>query len=142
MNERSHMKLKDIATEIGIPPSSLSQIFIKAGYTRKGGFYKKENKKLVEKQEVVNDTPEEIKELLKHKDELIRLVTNYKEEKPLDFTPIHKFKNDDGKIKWDTLTFQIPKELHNELNEYLERRGYKKQFLISLIIKNFLDNNK
>lgn len=141
MNERSHMKLKEVAEEIGIPPSSLSQLFLKAGYVRKSGLYAKdETKKEPEKEVAVSD---DLQELLQYKDELLAMVLqSKKQETPLDFSVFGNYKDETGKIQWSTLTFQIPTELHAELDEFLEKRGYKKQFLLSLLVKDFLDKKK
>ncbi len=140
MNERGNMKLKDIAAEIGIPASTLSQLFIKAGYTRKSGIYTKETRESEKTKESVVSAPDELKELIQYKDELISLVLRSKqEEKALDFSVLNEYKDESRKINWSTLTFQIPTELHTQLDEYLEMRGYKKQFLLSLIIKQFLE---
>lgn len=141
MNERSEKKLKDIATEIGIPASSLSQLFIKSGYTRKSGVYIKDVKEepTENRTEEVVGIPNELNELLQHKDELIALLQkDQQEEKALDFTVLNQYKDDSGKIQWSNLSFQLPTDLHNQLDEYLEKRGYKKQFLLSLIIQQFL----
>jgi hypothetical protein len=137
MNERSHMKLKESAEEIGIPPSSLSQLFLKAGYVRKSGIYSKDETKKEEEQVTPSD---DLHELLQYKEKLIEMVLQrQQQEAPLDFSVLSDYKDESGKIPWSTLTFQIPTELHAELDEYLERRGYKKQFLLSLLVKKFLD---
>lgn len=137
MNERSNMKLKEVAEEIGIPASSLSQLFIKAGYVRKQGIYSKdETQKEVEKEVVASD---DLQELLQFKDQLLALLQSKPQDAPLDFSVLSEYKDDEGKMEWSTLTFQIPKQLHGELDEFLEKRGYKKQFLLSLLVKQFLD---
>lgn len=140
MNERPKQTLKQIAEEIGIPPSSLSQLFLKEGYVRKSGIYlKDDSKKETEKEAPADD----LQELLKYKEELISLVLqSQQQEAPLDFSVLGDYKDEAGKIHWSNLTFQIPKELHAELDEFLERRGYKKQFLLSLLIKQFLTNKQ
>ena len=136
MNERPKQTLKQIAEEIGIPPSSLSQLFLKEGYVRKSGIYIKDDSK----KEAEKETPaDEWADLLKYKDQLIEMVLRgEQQEPPLDFSTLNDYKDESGKIQWSTLTFQIPAELHAELDDFLDRRGYKKQMLLSLVIKQFL----
>lgn len=146
MNERPKKKLKEIAEEIGMPASSLGSIFNKAGYVRRQGLYVLDEAKAETPQaESTESAPipqnEELQELLQYKDQLIALVTEKeKQEAPLDFSTLSQYKDEDGKINWSTLTFQIPTELHEQLDEYLEKRGYKKQFLLSLIVQQFLNS--
>jgi len=136
MNERPKQTLKQIAEEIGIPPSSLSQLFLKEGYVRKSGIYMQDDtKKETEKEAPAYD----LQELLKYKEQLIAMALQSKQEAPLDFSVLSDYKDEAGKIQWSNITFQIPAELHAELDEFLERRGYKKQMLLSLIIKQFLE---
>lgn len=132
-NERVSMTLKQIADEIGMPSSSLGKIFLNEGYSRKSGIY-------------VKDAPEpsstevDLSELLPYKEDLLALIHQFKEQEvALDFSALHEFKDEDGKMDWSTMTFQIPKELHEKLDQYLDKRGYKKQYLLSLLVLHHLE---
>lgn len=134
VNKRQQMTTKQIADEIGMPPSSLSKIFTEKGYKRiRGKYVKKE--KLSSHKEPSELSPFE--ELLQYKDQLIDIALQKQHQQPqlLDFSVLSQFKRDK-----ETITFDCPAELSQKLNEVLTKRGYKKQALLSLLIYHFLQS--
>lgn len=133
VNARSAKTMKEIGKEIGIPPTTLSNIFSKAGYQRVNGKY-------VTKDPNSITSANPLQEILQHKDQIIAMVLGHQlQNQNLDFSPLQAYRKEDGR---ENISFEIPKLLAQQLNETIEKRGYKKQSLLCLLIYQFLAKNE
>jgi len=86
VNERPKMTMGQIAEEVGIPASSLSNIFCKKGYRRDKGFYVKSQTKQPQK--------DDIQELLQYKEQILAMVLKEQENqtpKQLNFSFLNNY---------------------------------------------------
>lgn len=136
VNERPQMTLKQIAQEIGIPASTLSQIFTKAGYERIKGIYVKQPQ-LENPQSESSPQSKDLEELLQHKDQLLMLLKEQQHQpsNQLDFSFLNRYV---GNKK--TISFDLPEDFVEEIDAFVKATGYKKQSVYALAIYQFMQN--
>lgn len=135
VNDRREMTTREIGETIGMPPSSLSNLFSNVGYKRVKGIYIKKEQT---PQNSSVETPIYLQELLQYKEEIIAMVQGKRPySTQIDFSFLKQFDKEIGK---KTLTFDLPEELAERLEAFVTGSGYKKQAVLSLAIYNFLQN--
>lgn len=135
VNERPQMTLKQIAQEIGIPASTLSQIFTKAGYERVKGIYVKQPQ--FEESHPTKSPEEDLQELLRYKEQLLNLLREQQHQAPskLDFTVLDCYG-----VNKKAVSLELPEDQIEEINAFIKKTGLKKQSLFSLAIYQFMKN--
>lgn len=123
MNERPRMTMKEIGAEIGIPASTLSNLFSNAGYTRKKGLYVK-----TETEAPQND---DLEQLLQYKDQIIAMVLKEQQDQTSDSFDLSFLNNYDHKNK-KTISFDLPVEFVDEIDAFVKVTGLKKQSVYAL----------
>jgi hypothetical protein len=129
VNERSGNSMKQIAAEIGIPASSLSHLFSRAGYERVKGVYVKK--------EAESD---DLQELFQYKDQILAMVLKGHKEKPpeqLDFSFLNNYDNTKKKI----ISFSLPEDFVNEIDAFVKTTGYLKQSVYALAIYQLINRH-
>lgn len=135
VNQRPQMTLKQIAQEIGIPASTLSQIFTKAGYERVKGTYVKQPQ--FEESHLTKSPEEDLQELLQHKEQLLNLLREQQHPTPnkLDFTVLDCYVGNKKAV-----SVELPGDQIEEMDAFIKKMGLKKQSFFSLAIYQFMKN--
>lgn len=137
VNKRSNMKVKEIAEEIGMPPSSLSNLLSNAGYRRIQGIYVKQPQFEAPNEEShsIKFHDKDLQELLQHKEQLLNLLREQQYQAPnkLDFTVLDCY---GGNKK--AVSIELPEDQIEEMNAFIKKTGLKKQLLFSLAIYQFM----
>ncbi len=132
VNKRSQMTMGQIAEEIGIPASSLSQLLTREGHRRVNGFYVKAGTEAPQ----TND----LQELLQYKEQILAMVLKEQQEqtsKKLDFSFLNNYNQKHKK----TISFDLPEAFVNEIDMFVKATGYKKQAIYALAIYQLMQKH-
>ncbi|WP_431808733.1 hypothetical protein [Lysinibacillus sphaericus] len=131
-------RIADVATEIGVPASSLSNLLTKAGYA-----YSRKLKQYVikaDKERQVEEEPTKLLEyLIKNEDILRRVIEDYKGA-TLVLNPIVYKPN----VEQVTKSFKLNIEVYNEFHQLLANKypHYRIQDAIAQALLDFVENYK
>jgi hypothetical protein len=133
VNERPGMTMSQIGAEVGIPASTLSNLFSRAGYQRIKGVYVK----TTETEAPQND---DLQELLQYKEQIIAMVLREQQDQSSDKMNFSFLNNYDDKNK-KTASFDLPSDFAKEMEDFIEATGYKKRSVIMLAIYEFMQRH-
>lgn len=125
VNERSKMTMAQIAEEVGVPASSLSNIFSREGYRRDKGIYVKS--------QTTQPQKDDLRELLQYKEQILAMVLKEQQTqtpKQLSFSFLNNYDHKNKK----TISFDLPEAIVDEIDAFVKSIGYKKQSVYALAI--------
>lgn len=137
VNKRPTMKVHEIAKEINMPASSLSNLFSDAGYKRVSGLYVKKTELLNEESHLIKSSKENLQELLQHKEQLLNLLKEqpYQAPSKLDFTVLDCYAGNKKAVN-----LELPEDQIEEMNAFIKKTGLRKQLFFSLAIYQLMQN--
>lgn len=131
VNERPGMTMSQIGAEIGVPASTLSNLFSRAGYQRIKGVYVKTE---------IETPNDDLQQLLQYKDQLIAMVLREQQVQPSDKMDFSFLNNYDDKTK-KTVSYDLPHDFVKEMQEFVKTTGYSKRSVVMLAIYEFMQKH-